>query len=150
MAFCKNFMATIRKIMDQIGPKLGSIVEEITKVTKVIKDIVGSPTVEMLIKLIPQGSEVKKWLEIALAAISGISVGAEDFYEKLKAWLDSLPTEYAKNAMLVKLAAVAAKVADTQDGKKPKKEKVYDTAVLSRILANTNPKSIVIEMEEAA
>jgi hypothetical protein len=143
MAFCSKFMAAIRKVIDQIGPKLSEIVEKITKVTKTIKDIVGSPAIEILIKLIPKGSEIQKWLMIALEAVSGITSTAESFYENLKKWLDSLPTEAAKNAMLVKLASEAAKAADTEDGSQPKKEKVYDTAVLARILADTPQERLV-------
>lgn len=143
MAFCNKFIAAIRKVLDQIGPKLSEIVEKITKVTKTIKDIAGSPAIEMLIKLIPQGSEIQKWLMIALEAISGVTSTTESFYENLKKWLDSLPTEVAKNAMLVKLASVAAKAADTEDGSPPKKEKVYDTAVMARILADTPPERLV-------
>jgi hypothetical protein len=143
MAFCSKFMAAIRKVIDQIGPKLSEIVEKITKVTKTIKDIVGSPAIEILIKLIPKGSEIQKWLMIALEAVSGITSTAESFYENLKKWLDSLPTEAAKNAMLVKLASEAAKAADTGDGSPPKKEKVYDTAVLARILADTPQERLV-------
>lgn len=139
MAFCSKFMAAIRRVIDQIGPKLSEIVEKITKVTKTIKDIVGSPAIEILIKLIPNGSEIQKWLMIALEAVSGITSTTESFYENLKKWLDSLPTEAAKNAMLVKLASEAAKAADTEDGSPAKKEKVYDTAVLARILADTPP-----------
>jgi arsenate reductase-like glutaredoxin family protein len=143
MAFCSKFMAAIRKVMDQVGPKLDEIIDKITKVTKTIKDIVGSPAVEILIKLIPQGSEIQKWLIIALNTVAGITSTADDFYEKLKAWLDSLPSEEAKNALLAKLASVAARVADTEDGSAPKKEKVYDTAVQARILADTPPDRLV-------
>ena len=143
MAFCNKFIAAIRKVLDQIGPKLSEIVEKITKVTKTIKDIAGSPAIEMLIKLIPKGSEIQKWLMIALEALSGITSTTESFYENLKKWLEGLPTEEAKNAMLVKLASVAAKAADTEDGSAPKKEKVYDTAVMARILADTPPERLV-------
>ena len=143
MAFCSKFMAAIRRVMDQVGPKLGKIIDDITKVTKTIKDIVGSPAIEVLIKLIPKGSEIQRWLMVALEAVSGITSTADSFYDKLKEWLDSQPTEVAKNKMLLALASSAAMAADVEMGEAPKKEKVYDTAVLARIIADTPPDDLV-------
>lgn len=149
MAFCSKFISAIRKVMDQIGSKLGTVIDEITKVTKTIKDVVGSPAVEFLIKLIPQGSEIQKWLMVALEAVSGITSTTEDFYEKLKAWLDGLPTDAAKSRMLFALASEASKAADVADGNAPKKDKVYDTAVLARIVADTPAEKLSPEGETA-
>lgn len=147
MPFCSKFMAAIRKVMDQIGPKLGSIIDEITKVTKVIKDIAGSPEIGALINLIPKGSEVQKWLMVALEEVSGITTGTEDFYDNLKKWLDTLPTDAARSRMLFALASEATKAADVAEGNPVKKNKVYDTAVLARIVADTPSEKLQPEGE---
>lgn len=129
MPFCKKGMPAIRKIVDIVTEKLEDITDEVMKYTKLIKDLEANPAVEAIIKLIPGGTKVQGWLDTAIDEYTGIKDSTLSFAEKLKEWLDAQPTEAAKNAAVFKLASLAIKAGDLEDGDEPKKESIYDSAV---------------------
>lgn len=135
MAFCSKFMKSVRKVMDQVDSVLGKTITEITKYTKLIKDLGLSPEVQALLSIVDKGGKVNGWIEAALGEITDVTDTTKSLADKLKEWLDSSATEYDLNMKLQKLAAVAAKIADTEAGNEPKKEHVYDGAVYARIIA---------------
>lgn len=142
MAFCNRFMGGIRKIVNQIGPKLTDIVKKITQITGTIKEVSDSPAVDLLIKLIPHGTEIQKAFIKGLEILTGVTSTTESIYEDLKNWIDSQPTEFARNKALFNLAQAASLAADTADGSKPKNAKIYEGAVYARIIADTPPENL--------
>ena len=136
MPFCSKFMSAVRKVMDSVDKVLGKTIEEITKYTKLIKDLGTAPEIQALLAIVDKGGKVNGWIETALGEITGITDSTQSLADKLKEWLDAAATEYDLNMRLQKLAAVASKVADEEAGNEPKKEHVYDGAVYARIIAN--------------
>ena len=133
MAFCKGALSAIKKIWNSITPELDTVISLVTKYTQLIKDLEGNPSVEVLVKLIPKGSDVEKWLNLALDEITGVKDQVKTISEKISEWLAKFPTEQAKNAGIFKLASVASKMGDPVKGKP---ESFYDSAVQLRIMVN--------------
>lgn len=136
MAFCKGAMHAIRKIWDSITPVLEDIIEEITKYTKLIKDLEQSPAVEAIVKLIPAGSKIEGWLNTALDEINGAAQEGKTLAEKISEWLAEADTEPARNAKVFKLASVATKAADIETGEAAKPESFYDSAVQLHVIVD--------------
>lgn len=70
MAFCSKFMSAVRKVMDSVDKVLGKTIEEITKYTKLIKDLGLSPEVQALLAVVDKGGKVNGWIETALDEIT--------------------------------------------------------------------------------
>ena len=125
-------MSVIRQIWAQVTPELEVIIEEVTKCTKLIKDLEANPTVEMVIGIIPGGSKYEAILNAALDEINGVTTVVDNFAHNLTAWLATYATPLELNGGLLKLASTAIQIADPETGGKT--ESVYDTLAQTHII----------------
>jgi hypothetical protein len=131
MPICKNGLEAVRKLWKGIDDTLETVIDEVIDITGKIKAIEGNPTVEFIISLIPQGSEIEAWANAAIDKIIVVSGEVKTVAEKITAWLDG-KTELEKNADLLKLASTMTAVA--HGNKQP--EHFYDSAVQLHIITN--------------
>lgn len=124
MAFCKGGFSKVKDFMHKVTNALTTVMEDITKVTGVIKAIEGNPTVEAIVAAIPLGTQIEKWIDEGLATLVSIDQAGLSLAEKITAWLEG-QTPDAKDGMLLKLASKATAIAD--DNTHP--QSFYDTAV---------------------
>lgn len=133
MAFCKGGLAAVRNIVKHITSALEDVIAEITLITGKIKALEASPAVEAILALIPGGSAAEAWFNTAIDELTGVANTALSLAEKIQAWLNTLPTEAAKNAGVFKLASLATKAADASPDSE-KTESFYDSAVQLHIM----------------
>lgn len=124
MAFCQGKMGGVKDFLNKLTPELEAMVAKITTYTGEIKALEANPTAQVILGIIPQGSEAEALLNTGLDVIQGAANVAKSFAEKLSEWLNA-KTQLEVNASLAKLASVSAAQADA----KKQSESFYDTLV---------------------
>ena len=127
-------MPAIKKVWNAITPVLSHIIKEVTTITAIIKNLQDTTG------FIPQGSKAETWIETAIEEITGIIETAKPLSEKITDILNQYPTEAARDAIVFKIASLAAKTAHYQTGEQVTTQSFYDSAVQLRIIADKQAK----------
>lgn len=135
MAFCTRGLGVVKDILHHITDILEKVVEEVTKYTQLIKDLEKTATVEEIVALIPGGSQAETWLNAALDELNGVVNTTDSLAIKLVAWLETFPTDLAKDGGVFKLASRAIKAGDVNQNP-TKTESFYDSVVQLHVMSN--------------
>lgn len=128
MSFCPKGVAQIKSFLDKVETLDQKLIPEITDITGKIKAVEGSPTVEAIVAIIPNGSTYENVLNTAMDKIVPALQTVGDLATKIYQWLSG-KTDLESNGNLFKLASTAVAEAD---GNK-QSESTYDTAVQTHI-----------------
>ena len=129
-------MKAIRKVWDEVSDDLVEVIKIVTGVTGLIKALGHSPAATAILAAVDKDNKALPWLDNAIDTFTGVTDSIKSWDEKLEALLATAETEVDKNAILLKLAALASKEGDPQPNSKG--ESFYDSAVQLRIIADKN------------
>lgn len=131
---CQKIGRTIRKAMSTVDEKVLLVADEVIAITGKIKDLSESPTVQAIEAALGAGAAIP-WIDAALNIAYKLEQAGQSLAEKFKVLLDEQPTQTAKEGVLAKVAAVAAKEGDARN----LPDHVYDQAVTIAIARTKVP-----------